>query len=120
MISIAGIRKDSITASPPPPYVPEVLTCTSRTITGTLKAILDKGMDLPLGAGHLTVLKQSDYRPNPDLGAAPAFLVDTKSLCKVNILTSRGEFGFTYGWKIIEGEVYVMGQIGEPDDDANR
>ena len=101
---------------PVTPPAPPVLSCTSDYITRGLKHMLDNRVTLPFGAGNLKVFKQFEYRPNPAFGKSAAFMVDTKSPCKVNIMTSRGELGFTYGWKVIDGEVYMTGQIDEPDD----
>jgi hypothetical protein len=74
-------------------------------------------MNWPMGGPRAKIFKFYSYRGNPDLGKAPASWTDTKSPCKVNIITDRGEFGFTYGWKLIEGDTFVTGQPGDPDED---
>jgi hypothetical protein len=74
------------------------------------------GMNWPLGGPPIKILKFYNYRGNPDLGAVPAPLTDTKNPCKVNVITDRGEFGFTYGWKVIDGDTFVVGQLGDPDN----
>jgi hypothetical protein len=35
----------------------------------------------------------------------------------LNIVTDRGEFGFSYGWKLIDGDTFVTGQLGDPEED---
>ena len=94
----------------------EPLSCGSRTVIETVQRMAS-GMNWPLGGPTVKVFRFYNYRGNPNLGEAPTSLTDTRNPCKVNILTDRGEFGFTYGWKLVDGDIFVMGQLGDPDEE---
>lgn len=84
----------------------EPLSCMHPQIIGAVER-MTKRITVPLI--QVETLKVYNYRPNPDL------FTDTTRPCKVNLFTDHGEFSFAYGWKVIEGQVYVSGQIGEPE-----
>jgi hypothetical protein len=97
------------------PRPSEPLSCANALVVETVQRMA-AGMSWPLGGPTIKIFKFYNYRVNPSIGAEPTLFTDTKSPCKVNMITDRGEFGFTYGWKLVDAEVFVMGQIGAPDD----
>lgn len=88
------------------------LTCTSSRVTSAIKGTVE-GTNM-LG-WKPKVFELYDYRSNPDLGGKPEFMTDVVSPCKVTLMTDRGEIGFSYRWKIIDGKGFLLGQLGEPN-----
>ncbi|HLB97834.1 MAG TPA: hypothetical protein VJK90_09245 [Acetobacteraceae bacterium] len=73
-------------------------------------------MTWPLSSVPIRVLDMMKFRQNPDRGHFVGPVLHDSSLpCKVNIVTQRGEFGFVYGYKAIEGKVYLVGNLADPD-----
>jgi hypothetical protein len=77
-------------------------------------------MKWPLGSENIKLFDVYNMRPNPAFGmqqSAVAQLVDVSNPCKATILTDRGDFGFTFGWKTVNNKTYILGQLGDPSDD---
>jgi hypothetical protein len=95
---------------------PLTIPCTSTSSIETMQRIVQR-MKWPLGGDTIKVLKFYNFHANPNYGKPPSPLTDTASPCAVSTVTDRGEFGFTYRWKRIDGDLFMLVQIDLSDND---
>ena len=96
-----------------PSFDPGSALCTNPQLEGATQKMIS-GMSWPLGGGKIQLLKAYNYRDNPVF--KPDNTDPDMRPCKVSLLTDRGEFGFVYGTKQIDGDWYILGQISDPAD----
>ena len=102
-------------------FDPVTAKCDNGGLTSQAKGLIDGGSS-PL-FGKVSILKAINYRQNPAYGqSAKGFtqhggmsqkgiqeemFVDRKHQCAADVITSRGEMTMYYGWKTIDGSVYI-------------
>jgi hypothetical protein len=96
--------------------VQSAMRCQDLAAPAAVKRLIET-MQFPLGGGRVELLDDLyNWRKNPDWHGGLGIFVDTESPCKVNGITQRGEFGFTYRRQTVNGKDYLWVQFADPDD----
>jgi hypothetical protein len=102
-------------------FDPATVTCDNGSLTNQAKGLIE-GSTSPL-LGKVSILKATNYRQNSAYGKQERglsqygsmsqkeirqdMMADRKHQCAADLITSRGKMTMYYGWKTIDGAVYI-------------
>jgi len=102
-------------------FDPATVTCDNTSLTNQAKGLIESSTS-PL-LGRVSILKATNFRQNPSFGKQERgftqygkmspkeiredMLGDRKHQCAADLITSRGEMTMYYGWKTIDGSIYI-------------